>query len=618
MKKVLITGAKGFIGKNLEAALKAQRDDVRIATFDVDTPAEKLEEYCRDCSFVYHLAGVNRPRKTSAFMSENFGFTSVLLDTLKKHGNTCPVMLASSIQAECDNPYGKSKLAGEQLLRRYGEETGARVLIYRFQNLFGRWGKPNYNSVVATFCYRLNRDLPIQVNDRSHTMELVSVGDVTAELLRALDGKEHVEGEFCRVLPSYPATLGYLADTLEAFRRGESPAEGDELAGKLYDTYRSYAPKTIRVLVTGAKGFIGKNLIAALENSLDARYIVYPFDVDTPREKLLEYTRDCDFLFNFAAVHRPKENKEFREVNALFFEDILELLEKNGNACPVVYTSSIQAENGSEYGKSKTEAERSLREHAQRMGSRGIIYRLTNVFGKWAMPNHHSVVATFCHNIARDLPIAVSDPTHEMHFYYIDDVIASFLDRIAEGPCEADRDFYVLPKALTYPVTLGELADTLRSFQDTRKNLGVPDCTDSFEKKLYATYLSYLPEDGFAYPLVMHTDARGSFTEILRTADRGQFSVNVSKPGITKGNHWHHTKNEKFVVVSGKGVIRFRKPDSEEIIEYAVSGDQIQVVDIPTGYTHAIENVGDTDLVTFMWCNECFDPHRPDTYYLEV
>ncbi|HNX14713.1 MAG TPA: capsular polysaccharide biosynthesis protein CapF [Oscillospiraceae bacterium] len=378
---ILITGARGFIGKNLCAALKNIRDgkdksfgmnpDIHLLEFDLETDPALLNNYCKDADFIFHLAGVNRPTDKSEFMTGNFGFTSLLLDTLKKYQNTCPVMISSSIQAELDNPYGQSKKAGEDLMFAYSRETGAKVLVYRFPNVFGKWCKPNYNSAVATFCYNIANDLPITVNDRSVMMTLVYIDDVITELICALDGHENCSGEYCKV----------------------------------------------------------------------------------------------------STEHKIK---------------------------------------------------------------------------------------------------------------------------------------------------LGEIADLIYEFKASRDHKSIPDMSDEFTKKLYATYLSYLPTDKFSYLLNPNIDSRGSFTEILRTSDRGQFSVNISKPGITKGNHWHNTKNEKFLVVSGKGVIRFRKIDTAEVYEYYVNGGKPEAVDIPTGYTHNIENLGDTDMVTFMWASECFDPDKPDTFYEEV
>lgn len=253
--------------------------------------------------------------------------------------------------------------------------------------------------------------------------------------------------------------------------------------------------------------------------------------------------------------------------------------------------------------------------YGEETGAKVMVYRLPNLFGKWSRPNYNSVIATFCHNIARDMPITVNNRDVNMTLVYIDDLVNELISAL-KGEENREGAFCKVP--VEHKITLGEIADLIYSFKESRETKAVPDMSDGFTKKLYATYLSFLPEDGFSYPLKMNIDNRGSFTEILRTADRGQFSVNISKPHITKGNHWHHTKNEKFLVVSGNGVIRFRKPDEEKVIEYFVSGEKLEVVDIPTGYTHNIENLGDTDMVTFMWCNECFDPNKPDTFFEEV
>ena len=303
--------------------------------------------------------------------------------------------------------------------------------------------------------------------------------------------------------------------------------------------------------------------------------------------------------------------------NGGFTDTVLQLLAAANNPAPVLLCSSIQAALDNPYGISKREAERLVRAHAERLGGRALVYRLPNVFGKWCRPNYNSAVATFCHNIAHGLPITVNDPAVQMRLVYIDDVVEEFLRAAAGQPTPAEEAGYCRVPA-EHHVLLGEIADTLHRFHDGRTKLALPHLDNAFEKALYSTYLSYLPEDGFAYPLTKHADARGSFTEILRTDVHGQFSVNVSRPGITKGNHYHNTKVEKFLVVSGHGIIRFRRIGSDEVISYEVSGDVPTVVDIPAGYTHNIENLGDTDMVTFMWCNECFDPNRPDTYFEEV
>ena len=371
----------------------------------------------------------------------------------------------------------------------------------------------------------------------------------------------------------------------------------------------------MKVLVTGAKGFIGKNLISELERQENIE--VMAFDIDSPAEALEEYCRECNFVFNLAGVNRPEHTEEFMEGNFGFASTLVQTLKKYHNTCPIMNSSSIQAALDNPYGKSKKAGEDMLYAYGKEVGAEVYIYRFPNVFGKWCRPNYNSAVATFCNNIANGFPIQVNDRSTVMHLVYIDDVVEELLQALDRHPHVNSDGYCYVPTV--HEVTLGEIVNLLYSFKESRENLMIPDMTeDGFEKKLYSTYLSYLPTDGFSYPLLMHEDARGSFTEILKSADRGQVSINISKPGIIKGNHWHHTKNEKFVVVSGRGLIQFRRVGSDEIIEYHVSGDRLEVVDIPTGYTHNIINEGDTDMVTLMWCNECFNPNRPDTIYEPV
>lgn len=381
----------------------------------------------------------------------------------------------------------------------------------------------------------------------------------------------------------------------------------------------------MNILITGANGFIGRNLCTTLNNikaGKDKSFAISPdlnlleFDVDSDPALLDEYCAKADFVFNLAGVNRPKEQEEFMSGNFGFASTLLDTLKKHGNTCPVMLSSSTQAALGNPYGQSKKAGEDLFFQYAKDTGAQVLVYRFPNVFGKWCRPNYNSAVATFCYNIAHDLPITVNDRNVVMNLVYIDDVVTELIHAF-EGKANLREDgFCAVPTVHT--ITLGEIADLIVSFHDSRESRGVPDMGDAFAKKLYATYLSYLPEDQFSYPLKMNVDARGSFTEIIRIPERGQFSVNISKPGITKGNHWHHTKNEKFLVVSGKGVIRFRKVGEDRVLEYFVSGDKMEVVDIPTGYTHNIENLGDTDMVTFMWASECFNPEKPDTYFLEV
>ncbi len=371
----------------------------------------------------------------------------------------------------------------------------------------------------------------------------------------------------------------------------------------------------MNVLVTGSAGFIGRNLIAELERREGVR--VLPYELDTPPELLDQYCAECDFVYNLAGVNRPEHVEEFMEGNFGFATTLVETLKRHGNNCPIMNSSSIQAALENPYGQSKKAGEDMLYAYGQQVDAPVYTYRFPNVFGKWCRPNYNSAVATFCHNIAHGLPIQVNDRSTVLHLVYIDDVVEELLQALDRHPHVNSDGYCYVP--VVHEATLGEIVNLLYSFRESRQNLMIPDMTEgSFEKKLYSTYLSYLPEDKFSYPLLMHEDGRGSFTEILKSADRGQVSINISRPGITKGNHWHHTKNEKFVVVSGRGVIRFRKHGSQEILEYHVSGDKLEVVDIPTGYTHSIVNEGDTDMVTLMWCNECFRPGKPDTIYEAV
>lgn len=383
------------------------------------------------------------------------------------------------------------------------------------------------------------------------------------------------------------------------------------------------------ILITGAGGFVGRNLVATLQTRGYTDLMLFEKG-DTP-ETLAKYCRRAAFVVHLAGINRPKDPSEFYTGNAGLTDTMLSLLEEAGSQAPVLVTSSIQAALDNDYGKSKLQAEQAIFAHGQRTGAPVFVFRMEGVFGKWCRPNYNSVVATFCHNVANGLPIQVRDPAYSLPLVYIDDVVACILDAMEKG--EAVRDEQSICRIHpVHTVTLGQLAETIQGFAKARggkaaaalgtdglPTLAVPDLADgSFEKKLYSTYLSYLPTDQFAYDLNMHCDNRGSFTEFLRTPERGQVSVNISKPGIIKGNHWHHTKNEKFLVVKGEGIIRFRQIFSDEVIEYRVSGEKLQVVDIPCGYTHNIENVGDGEMVTVMWANEAFDPEHPDTFAMQV
>lgn len=388
------------------------------------------------------------------------------------------------------------------------------------------------------------------------------------------------------------------------------------------------------ILITGSAGFIGRNLVAHLQTRTDVKLLTY--DIATPDDVLDQALQSADVIFHLAGVNRPQKVEEFQQGNADFTSYIchrvLQLRPPTSDNRPlpvIVLSSSIQAELDNPYGLSKRQAEMAVEAYAQECARRqppasptsgvsaffGIIYRLPNVFGKGCRPNYNSAVATFCHNIARDLEIKVHDSNAEMKLVYIDDVLAEFV-RAMDGHPTRNGLFGEVP--VVHQAKLGQIVELLYFFKQSRLNLQISNQADGLAKKLYATYLSYLPEDKFSYPLKMNVDARGSFTEFIRTPERGQVSVNISKPGITKGNHWHHTKNEKFLVVSGRGAIRFRKLGTAEVLEYAVSGEKLEVVDIPPGYTHNIENLGDTDMVTIMWVNEPFDPAKPDTYAMKV
>ena len=369
----------------------------------------------------------------------------------------------------------------------------------------------------------------------------------------------------------------------------------------------------MKILVTGARGFIGKNLVAELKNE---KYTdIFEYDIDTDPSLLNAFCKEADFVFHLAGVNRPKDQSEFMEGNFGFTSTLLDALKKHDNTCHVMLSSSTQAVLDNPYGKSKKAGEDLMIAYGRETGAKVLVYRFPNVFGKWCLPNYNSAVATFCNNIANDLPVTVNDRSVVMKLVYIDDVVEELINAL-NGKENSVGGFCGV--AVVHTIPLGKIVDLIYSFRNSREERAIPDMSDEFTKKLYSTYLSYLPKDKFSYPLKMNVDNRGSFTEFIKTLDRGQVSVNISKPGIIKGNHWHHSKNEKFLVVSGKGVIRFRKVGSDEVMEYFVSGNKLEVVDIPTGYTHNIENLGDIDMATIMWANESFDQEKPDTYFMEV
>lgn len=371
----------------------------------------------------------------------------------------------------------------------------------------------------------------------------------------------------------------------------------------------------MKVLITGANGFIGKNLRYTLEQREDVE--LYLFDIDTPIQRLDDFCADCNFVFNLAGVNRPENEEDFLKGNFGFASTLLDTLMRHNNNCPVMLSSSTHALTDNAYGKSKKAGEDLFFKYGEENEITVYVFRFPNVFGKWCRPNYNSAIATFCHNVANNLPITVTDPNLELTLVYIDDLVDTLM-RCLNGELKISEDgFSYVP--VTHHQTLGEIVALLESYKEDRNTLLVPKVTeDSFSHKLYSTYLSYLPKDKFSYPVKMNSDNRGSFTELLKTVDNGQVSVNISKPGIEKGNHWHHTKTEKFIVVNGEALVQFRKIDSDEIIDYHISGNQIEIVDIPPGYTHNIINVGDADLITVMWANECFNPDKPDTIFLKV
>lgn len=368
----------------------------------------------------------------------------------------------------------------------------------------------------------------------------------------------------------------------------------------------------MKLLVTGARGFIGKNLCAHLKNRSDVDLFEYTKDLGW--ELLDQYTAECDFVFHLAGINRPKDTKSFAG-NYTFTAELLQGLKRQGNKAPILLTSSIQAELDNPYGISKKKAEALLLNYASETGVKVFIYRLPNVFGKWCKPNYNSVVATFCDGIANGRPINIDNPDAAVSLVYIDDVVEEFLaaldNRINKqsGICQLKK---------VHGLKVGALADLIASFKESRNNLMIGNMGDILTKQLYSTYLSYLAEDAFNYPLTVHADNRGYFAEFIKTANSGQVSINVVKPGITKGNHWHHTKTEKMLVASGSGIIRFQKVQGGDVFLYPVNGDKPEVIDIPVGYTHSITNTGSRDMVLVIWVNEIFNPQSPDTYPMEI
>ncbi len=382
----------------------------------------------------------------------------------------------------------------------------------------------------------------------------------------------------------------------------------------------------MKILVTGAKGFVGKNLCAQLNNIKNGKvpnppvniHEIYEYDIDSSEEDLDRWCEVADFVFNLAGINRPENQDEFMAGNFGFASILLDTLKKHGNKCPIMLSSSTQAILDNHYGKSKRAGELLMLEYSKATGADVLIYRFPNVFGKCCRPNYNSAVATFCHNTANDLPIRVNDRNTLLTLVYIDDLVDEMIAALSGNPHHDHDGICNVP--VSHKVTLGEIVDLLDEFKKYDHNLGVPDLTPgSFSKKLYATYLSYLPKNKIAYDLKMNCDSRGSFTEIIRSASAGQISVNISKPGIIKGQHWHHSKNEKFIVVKGHGLIQLRQLESDNIIDFEVNGEQLKVIQMLPGYTHNIINLSDSeDLITIIWCDENFNPKKPDTFFEPV
>ena len=557
--KILVTGAKGFVGKNLCAELRNIRDGKAkhwglegananakanaiedIYEYDIDSSVDDLDAYCRDCDFVFNLAGVNRPQNTDEFMKGNFGFASTLLDTLKEHQNTCPVMLSSSQQASLtgrfgNSEYGRSKKAGEDLFLKYGEDTGAKVLVYRFPNLFGKWCRPNYNSAVATFCNNIANDLPIQVNDPSVELELLYIDDLVEEMIGLLASSNlPLKGE----ASAFPHRCEF--DGLNVIRQPIRSEKANDYSG-----VKTADPSLYHLL----KELAEKNR----KNPTDAESVMWSILRNNGLGvKFRQQHIIGDYIVDFLCVE-----KKF----------------------------SIEIDGGYHNDPQQKKSD-DLR--SQYLYDRGYVeMRFTN-----------EEVLFDTDNVIDRIKHILNSPL------------------LQEGAGEATYCYC----PVTHKVTLGEIVDMLYKFAEMPKTLMIPEIPEgSFAKKLYSTFLSYLPKEKAIFDLKMNCDARGSFTELVHTPKSGQVSINISKPGITKGEHWHHTKWEQFIVVSGHGLIQLRKEGTDEVLNYEVSGDKIQSVIMLPGYTHNIINLSDTeDLVTVMYCNEIFDPNKPDTFFDKV
>lgn len=369
----------------------------------------------------------------------------------------------------------------------------------------------------------------------------------------------------------------------------------------------------MKILITGAKGFIARNLISELRNH--GYNEIYEYDIETPLSELCDYVKDCDFVYHLAGVNRPKKTTDFMEGNYGFTSQLLDMLKRANNRSPIMISSSIQAELENPYGVSKREGEKLLIQYSNKYNIHIYIYRFPNVYGKWSRPNYNSVVSTFCYNATRDIALNVNDRGTIIELVYIDDLVNELILLLTEKKLITSH-YYKVP--IVNKITVGELADLISQFENSRRNNYIIDFFSDFKRKLYSTYTSYIPEEKLSIELKMHNDNRGSFTEMFKTLNSGQFSVNIAKKGIVKGNHWHHSKTEKFVVVSGTCEIKLRKKDSSKVVSYIVSSNKLEIIDIPCGYVHNITNIGNEDSVTVMWVNEVFDQNKPDTFYEEV
>ena len=654
-KTLLITGGTGSFGNAvLRRFLTTDIAEIRILSRDEKKQddmrhtyqelypqhAEKIKFYIGDVrdynsilnafrgvDYVFHAAALKQVPSCEFYPMEAVktnvaGSDNVISACVASHVKKA-IFLSTDKAAYPINAMGMTKAVMEKnvIARSRQMLPGDPVLcLTRYGNVMASRG-----SVIPLFCDRIDEGKPLTITNPNMTRFMMTLSDAVDLVLYAF---EHGEQGDLFVQKAPAATI----ETLALYLAQYAPAEcgGNETAPAKAEAVRRNL--LMNVLITGANGFVGKNLTQRLSTIKDRRDRTRPTlqieeillcTRDTSAETLAGYCQKADFVVHLAGVNRPQDPGEFAAGNTDFTRTLLEMLRKSGNRCPVLLSSSIQASltgryAGSPYGQSKKAAEELLLAYGEETGAAGMIYRLPNLFGKWCRPNYNSAVATFCHHIAREEPITVSDPAVELELVYIDDLIDEILDAMEGQPHRTDGAYYSVP--VSHRVTLGEIVRLLQTFHDQPQTLLLPEIPEgSFEKKLYSTYLAYLPPEKIAFPLKMNVDERGSFTELLKTKSCGQVSVNITKPGITKGQHWHNSKWEFFMVVAGHGLIQERKIGSDEKIEFEVNGDRIQAVHMLPGYTHNIINLSETEnLVTVMWANEQFDPGHPDTYFEEV